>query len=150
MRGRLFVCLAAHVYLFLCGVRRTIICNFLIRHRPLAVAAVWFLFRVLLWSIRLFVSGGRRGFFGRTGAGGIAVAAGASVGAAAIIAGRIWRPAGAGGCFFRLFGGAVLEIVPAFVIEFIGSRGLAALSDAVYRPGAVCVYSVAVRRRGGG
>ena len=30
------------------------------------------------------------------------------------------------------------------------SRGLAALSDAVYRPGAVCVYSVAVRCRGGG
>ena len=57
---------------------------------------------------------------------------------------------GAGGCFFRLFRGAVLEIVPAFVIEFIGSRGLAALSDAVYRPGAVCVYSVAVRCRGGG
>ena len=65
MRGRLFVCLAAHVYLFLCGARRTIICNFLIRHRPLAVAAVWFLFGVLLWSIRLFVSGSRRGFFGR-------------------------------------------------------------------------------------
>ena len=80
LRGRLFVCLAAHVYLFLCGVRRTIICNFLIRHRSLAVAAVWFLFGVLLWSIRLFVSGSRRGFFGRTGAGGIA----------AIIAGRIF------------------------------------------------------------
>ena len=30
--------LAASIYLFLSGVRRTIICNLLIRHRPLAVA----------------------------------------------------------------------------------------------------------------